>query len=122
MEFRTRKLVSPPDLNPGNTLFGGQLLRWIDEEVSIYTMSKLKTKSIVTKYMSEINFIRPAYQGDIIEIGSKIIAVGTSSITLQCIVQNAETNERIITIDKIVFVAVDKNGKSTPHGFVCDDL
>ena len=36
MEFRTRKLIKPEDLNAGGTLFGGQLLKWIDEEAAIY--------------------------------------------------------------------------------------
>jgi acyl-CoA hydrolase len=42
MRFQTRKLVSPPDLNPARALFGGQLLRWIDEEVAIYAMDIFK--------------------------------------------------------------------------------
>jgi len=35
MNFRTRKWVKPEDLNPNGTLFGGSLLRWIDEELGI---------------------------------------------------------------------------------------
>ena len=29
------KLIKPEDLNAGHTLFGGQLLKWIDEEAAI---------------------------------------------------------------------------------------
>ena len=36
MEFRTRKLIKPEDLNAGGTLFGGQLLKWIYEEAAFY--------------------------------------------------------------------------------------
>ncbi len=32
MKFRTRKLIKPEDLNARGTLFGGQMLKWIDEE------------------------------------------------------------------------------------------
>jgi acyl-CoA hydrolase len=32
-------------------------------------MCQLKTKNIVTKLISEINFMSPGYQGDVIEIG-----------------------------------------------------
>lgn len=34
MNFHTRKWVKPEDLNPNGTLFGGSLLRWIDEEAA----------------------------------------------------------------------------------------
>ena len=35
MNFHTRKWVKPEDLNPNGTLFGGSLLRWIDEEAAM---------------------------------------------------------------------------------------
>jgi len=55
MKFYSRKLIKPGDLNANNTLFGGQLLKWIDEEAGIYAMTKLHNHRVVTKYMSEIN-------------------------------------------------------------------
>jgi hypothetical protein len=38
MNFHTRKWVKPEDLNPNGALFGGSLLRWIDEEAAIYAI------------------------------------------------------------------------------------
>ena len=38
MIYRTRKLIKPSDLNPRGTLFGGQLLKWIDEEAAILAL------------------------------------------------------------------------------------
>jgi acyl-CoA hydrolase len=52
--FRTRKWVEPEDLNANGTLFGGSLLRWIDEEAAIYAIVQLGNQRAVTKYMSEI--------------------------------------------------------------------
>lgn len=69
MNFHTRKWIKPEDLNPNGTLFGGSLLRWIDEEAAIYAIIQLEHEHIVTKYMSEINFVASARQGDIIELG-----------------------------------------------------
>ena len=56
MHFFTRKWIKPEDLNPNGSLFGGTLLKWIDEEAAIYTVCQLDTKAIVTKYISEINW------------------------------------------------------------------
>lgn len=122
MVFKTRKLVSPPDLNPAETLFGGQLLKWIDEETAIYAMCQLGSNFIVTKYMSEINFRNPAFQGDIIEIGAEVIGVGNTSVTLRCEVRVKDTKVVIITIDKIVLVHVDQNGRPKPHNKTIEDL
>lgn len=116
MLFLTRKLIKPADLNANDTLFGGRLLQWVDEEAGIYAMSKLLSKKVVTKYMSEINFLASAKQGDVIEIGLAFKKIGTTSITFGCEVRNIFSKESIITIDKIVFVRVNENGRPTPHG------
>ncbi|GAB2974127.1 hypothetical protein GCM10027049_05420 [Mucilaginibacter puniceus] len=116
MNFYTRKWVKPEDLNAHNTLFGGRLLSWIDEEAAIYTTIQLGTNSVVTKYISEINFVNSAKQGDIVELGIKAIRFGTTSLTLTCEVRNKITQKTIITVDKIVFVSVDAEGKPVPHG------
>jgi len=116
MNFYTRKWVKPEDLNAHGTLFGGRLLSWIDEEAAIYTIVQLGTNGCVTKYMSEINFINSAKQGDIIELGIKATSFGNTSITLTCEVRNKISHKTILTIDKIVFVSVDEKGKPVKHG------
>ncbi len=122
MQFYTRKLIKPGDLNARNTLFGGALLRWIDEEAGIYAMTKLDSKNVVTKYMSEINFISSGRQGDVIEIGLDFKKIGRTSISFSCAVRNVFTKKTIITIDNIVFVRVDEDGMATPHGKTMENL
>jgi acyl-CoA hydrolase len=116
MNFHTRKWVKPEDLNPNGTLFGGSLLRWIDEEAVIYAIVQLNNPKVVTKLMSEINFVSSARQGDIIELGITAIHFGRTSITLTCHVRNKITRKSILTIDKLVFVNVDDDGNPIPHG------
>jgi acyl-CoA hydrolase len=117
MKFFSRKWIKPEDLNPHGTLFGGQLLRWIDDEAAIFAMCQLNhSANIVTKFISEIDFKSSARTGDIIEMGVEVVSLGNSSITLCCEVRNKVSKEKIITIDKIVFVAVNAEGKPTPHG------
>ena len=116
MNFHTRKWVKPEDLNPNHSVFGGRLLQWIDEEAALYAIIQLENKHIVTKFISEINFISSPVQGDIIEIGIVATHFGKTSMTMQCEVRNKLTREQILTIDKIVFVNLDENGKPVPHG------
>ena len=116
MKFHTRKWVKPGDLNPNQTLFGGRLLQWIDEEAALYAIIQLENTKVVTKYISEINFISAPQQGDIIEIGIVATHFGNSSITLKCEVRNKVTQKMILTIDKLVFVNLDAHGNPLPHG------
>ena len=116
MNYHTRKWIKPEDLNANHTLFGGKLLQWIDEEAALYSIIQLENPKTVTKYMSEINFVNSAKQGDIIEIGIEVVNFGRTSLTLSCEVRNKMTHQTIITIDKIVFVSLDENGNPQPHG------
>jgi acyl-CoA thioesterase YciA len=116
MNFRTRKWVKPEDLNPNGTLFGGSLLRWIDEEAAVYVIGQLGNSRVVTKYMSEINFVSSAHQGDVIEMGIGAIRFGRTSITLRCEVRNMVTHKSILTIDEIVFVNMSADDRPLPHG------
>lgn len=117
MRFHSRKWVKPEDLNANHTLFGGSLLRWIDEEAAIYSIIQLGTERTVTKYMSEINFVSSARNGDIIEMGLLPTHWGRTSLTLRCEVRNVFTGHSIITIDKIVMVTLDENGQPMAHGY-----
>lgn len=116
MNFHTRKWVRPEDLNANGSLFGGSLLKWIDEEAAIYAIVQLENPKVVTKFISEINFVSSAKQGDIIELGITATHFGTSSITMRCEVRNKITRKSILTIERIVFVNLDDNGNPTPHG------
>ncbi|MBO1740756.1 acyl-CoA thioesterase [Leifsonia sp. TF02-11] len=117
INFRTRKWVRPEDLNANGTLFGGSLLRWIDEEATIYAIVQLGNHRVVTKFMSEINFVSSAQQGDIIEMGLRATDFGTTSLTMMAEVRNMFTRQKILTINRIVFVNVDGNGRPLPHGY-----
>ncbi|HAG63497.1 MAG TPA: acyl-CoA thioesterase, partial [Kocuria sp.] len=117
ISFRTRKWVKPEDLNANGTLFGGSLLRWIDEEAAIYAIVQLGNRRAVTKYMSEIEFVSSAVEGDLIEMGLTATRFGRTSLTMRAQVRNMITRELILSIDKIVFVSLDENGEPVPHGY-----
>ncbi len=114
MIYKSRKIVKYEDLNPKGTLFGGQLLKWVDEEAAIFAICQIHDKLVVTKAMSKIDFKSSPKLGDIIEIGMDLIKVGNTSITFKCNVRNKDTKEDVITIDEIVFVRVDERGNPKP--------
>ena len=117
MRFYTRKWIRPEDLNANGTLFGGSLLKWIDEEATIYTIVQLGNPRVVTKLISEINFVSSAQQGDLVEMGLRATAFGTTSVTMQAQVRNMVTRASILTIDRLVFVSLGEDGRPARHGF-----
>ncbi|MEY3473187.1 MAG: hypothetical protein RLY22_690 [Actinomycetota bacterium] len=117
IDFTTRKWVRPEDLNANGTLFGGSVLKWIDEQATIYAIIQLGNRRVVTKLISEINFVSSAIEGDLIEMGLVATKFGTTSITMRAEVRNMVTKKNILTVDRIVFVSLDKSGVPMPHGY-----
>ncbi len=115
MRYRTRKMVAARDLNSNGTLFGGRVLAWIDEEAFIFVACQLDSPSIVTRSMSEVEFVSTARQGDLIEIGTEVVTIGRTSITVRCAVRNRRTQQIITRVERIVFVRVDSAGRPIPH-------
>jgi acyl-CoA hydrolase len=117
-EYRhvVRKWVKPEDLNQHSALFGGRVLQWLDEEAAIIAVAQLGTRSVVTRYMSEVSFVARAERGDLLELDYRVVAFGRTSMTLSCRVENAVTGQEVLTMDRIVFVAVDENGNAFAHG------
>lgn len=111
------------DLNPSGSLFGGRALEWIDEEAAIYAITELKYPTqLVTKLMSTIDFKAPARKGDIIEIGMKTVAIGTTSITVECSIRNKRTQQEILRVEKIVMVNIGTNGKPVAHNVMAPSI
>ena len=117
IDFHTRKWVRHEDLNANGTLFGGSLLKWIDEESAIYAIIQLGNHRLVTKYISEIEFESPARTGDLLELGFIATEFGRTSLTMRATVRNIITRTAILSIEKIVFVNLDENGQPAPHGY-----
>jgi acyl-CoA hydrolase len=113
----------PGDLNHADALFGGRILAWIDEEVAVFVIGLLGTKSIVTKHIGEITFESPAKNGDVVEFGLVTKSVGHTSITVSCLVRNTRTKKTICFADDIVFVQIKpETGLPIAHGKTIGDI
>jgi acyl-CoA hydrolase len=60
-------------------------------------------------------FLRAAQQNEVVEIGVATVSVGRTSITVRCEVREKDSQELILAIDKIVFVALNSRGKPIVH-------
>jgi len=74
-----RFLAAPTDVNWGGKVHGGILLRWIDETAYVCA-SGWSGAHVVSRFSGGVSFLRPVRIGDIIEIQSRLILTGRSSM------------------------------------------
>jgi acyl-CoA hydrolase len=106
-----RKTVNKSDLNCNGSLFGGELMKWMDQLAYDFA-SRLIGETAVTVQVKEINFIIPAKEGDAIELCASLSKTNAASIELE-ILSNIKKNSNRMEHSKAIFImaAINKNGK-----------
>lgn len=110
--FQTH-LILPPDTNHHGSIFGGRVLAYIDEIAAITAMKHAQCQAVTASFDS-VDFITPAYEGDILELEAVVTSTGRSSmeVYVRVMSRNIRTNEKKLTTESFVtMVAVDKEGK-----------
>lgn len=115
--------VFPADLNYVGTLFGGKLLAEMDI-VAAKLAHKILRQSpycneAVTVSVANVDFSKPGYLGDNIDLIAGILKLGNSSMDIEVVVEreNKEGEKEIICEAQFRFVAL-QNKKAYPHGLV----
>jgi acyl-CoA hydrolase len=109
------KLVLPPDTNHHHSIFGGRVLAYIDEIAAIASMKHAKSE-VVTASIDSVDFVSPAYAGDVLELEAIVTSTGRSSmeVYVRVISRNLITSEERLTTESFVtMVAIDENGKTS---------
>ncbi|HWG90182.1 MAG TPA: hotdog domain-containing protein [Candidatus Thermoplasmatota archaeon] len=112
-----RRLCLIKDTGHAGTLWGGNMMAWVDEAGAIYAGSKVANETLVTKAFTEINFQHPVRPGDVIEFWGRVSRMGKSSIAIELKVCGGRLNdpERWPVLDVTgVFVAVDSRLRKEP--------
>lgn len=114
-EFVCTRLVKSEDLNHHGTLFAGRMAEWFVEGCFIAAATlQGNPENIVCVKLHGLKFSKPAKKGQIIKLTTKVVKVGTSSLTVYGKVTGV--NDEIIGVDGfITFVCVDENGKKMSH-------
>jgi acyl-CoA hydrolase len=113
-ELTLRFLAEPSDVNFGGKVHGGAVMKWIDQSGYACAVN-WSGGYAVTVYVGGIQFLKPIHIGNLVEIRSKIIHTGTSSmhISVDVFSKKPEQTEYIHnTHCVIIFVALDENGNS----------
>ena len=107
------KIVLPADLNDYGSLFGGTLLKWVDEIAYIRVSLDFPGQHFVTIALDNAEFKHPIREGQILRFHCCQARVGKTSVTYNVEVFGAryETkSEAVLFENNITFVCVDQHG------------
>jgi acyl-CoA hydrolase len=110
------KIVLPADLNDYGSLFGGTLLKWVDEIAYIRVSLDFPGQAFVTIGLDQVEFKNPIREGQILRFLCSKTRIGNTSVTYNVKVYGARYNtesEATLFESNITFVCVDKNGTKT---------
>ncbi len=75
-------LICPAHINHYGRLFGGQLLKWIDELAGIVAIRHCGS-TVTTAAIDNLQFQAPAYTGDMIVLQGRVTYVGRTSMEIR---------------------------------------
>ena len=106
-------LMMPRDTNAYGTIFGGVLLSYIDQAGAVGAQHKVRSSGwpdhpLVSVAMNSVEFHRPVFVGDIVSFWTKVVRVGTTSITMHVDVETDRRGETVqLTEAEVTYVAVE---------------
>ena len=107
------QLVLPEHTNAIGTIFGGQIMAWIDTAAAICAYRHCRTQC-VTASMDALDFISPVKLGQIVIIRANVNYTGRTSmeIGVKVVSEDPLSGRYAHTASAyLTFVAVDNNGK-----------
>ena len=109
------QLVMPDHINNAGTLFGGQMLSWMDlaaAKVSYQFLKNTDAVAAVTRAIEKVEFREPVYSGEWVNFTSVVIKTGKSSVTInvEAFAESKSRGKRLACTAIITMVSVIKKG------------
>lgn len=111
------KVVRPEHLNHYGYLFGGFLLKWVDEISWIAASRDYPGCQFVTVAMDKVEFRKSVRQGTVLRFKSRRSKVGETSLqyTVKVFADDLATGtEESVFSTHVTFVCLDGNGRKVP--------
>ena len=110
-------MVRTEHLNHHGYLFGGQMLKWVDEFSYLAAARDYPGVTLVTRAMDRIEFRTHVVNGSILRFRVLPLHKGTTSVTYEVKVYAdapGSSEETLVFLNHITFVAVDEAGGKAP--------
>ncbi len=115
--MENHKLILPEHLNHYGYLFGGHLLKWVDEVGWIAASLDYPDCHFVTIAMDKVEFRQSVRQGTILKFVAEKVQTGRTSVQylVEVFAGNApHEGKRAIFTTQVTFVRIDKSGRKLP--------
>lgn len=115
--METYKLVMPENLNHFGYLFGGYMLKWVDEIAWVAASLDFPTHTFVTIGMDKVEFKKAVKQGTILRFRTQQVHLGTTSARYHVDVtigNQPSSDENSIFSTHVTLVRVDASGQKIP--------
>jgi acyl-CoA hydrolase len=111
-----RKIILPEFLNDQGSLFGGNLLKWVDEFAYITANLDFPGNRFVTIAMDNVVFKKPIREGEILCFDIRQTRKGNSSVSYAVSVTGEKyaIKGQSLFQTGITFVNVDEEGNNQP--------
>lgn len=105
-------LIRPEYINHYGRLFGGHLLKWIDEVAGIVAI-RHSGAIVTTAAIDNLQFRAPAYAGEMVVLQGMVTYVGRSSmeIRVDTFTESLDGTRKMINRAYIDMVAIDSEGQ-----------
>jgi len=114
--MENHKLVTPSNLNQYGYLFGGDLLKWVDEYAWIAATLEYPDRNFVTFCMDKVEFKKSVKEGTILKFIVEKNKVGITSVQYLVHVYrgNDMSKNDLIFPTHVTFVRIGNNGQKAP--------
>lgn len=114
--MENHKLVLPEHLNHYGCLFGGDLLKWVDEYAYIAAAMEYPGSHFVTVGMDDVEFKKSVKKGTILKFVVDKIKEGNTSIQFLVTVSKLgeSADAEVIFSTNVTFVRIDEDGCRRP--------
>jgi len=112
----TTRLMMPTDANVLGNVFGGAIMRYMDEAAAIVAW-RHAGKNVVTASIDRMNFFAPVYVGNLLILKASVNYVGTTSmeIGVRIEAQDPSTRKGVHAGScYLTYVALDEKGRPSP--------
>ena len=127
MKYKAKysQLVMPDDANNVGTLFGGQMISWMDLAAAKVAYRFLKGTGVngaLTRAIDKVEFKEPVYPGEWVNFEGYVSKAGTSSfqVIIDAYAEGSQKKKRLACTAIITMVAIKKEDNGTyskcPHG------
>lgn len=115
-DFTAYRWLKNEDFTAFGHHYGGNILKWAEEEAGLFAVRQLGTFNIATVGISNVTFPQPlAKREDVLRLDIHAVRFGATSLRFAIQVSAASSGDLILDIGQFTVVHLSTEGRPFPH-------